>query len=49
MTPLVVILVLTALVLLVADVVTVRHDGLGTLEPPRSHPRDDLGWPGRFV
>ena len=29
----------------------VRHDGYGSLEPPRSHPLDDAfpGWPGRLV
>jgi hypothetical protein len=45
-------LVLLGVVLLVAEVVaTVRHDGYGSLEPPRSHPHDaDLpGWPGRLA
>jgi hypothetical protein len=52
MSLLVLLLVLAAVVLLVVAVAsTVRHDGYGSLEPPRSHPLDDAfpGWPGRLV
>ncbi len=52
MSLLVLLLVLAAVVLLAAALVaTVRHDGYGTLAPPRSHPLDDIvpGWPGRLV
>ena len=45
-------LALAALVGLLATVATtVRNDGYGSLEPPRSHPLDDAfpGWPGRLV
>ena len=42
----VVVLVLSVLVLLVAALaVVVRHDGYGTLPPPRSHPSWDDGAP----
>jgi hypothetical protein len=49
---LLVLVALIGVVLLAAAVVSVvRHDGYGTLEPPRSHPLDDVlpGWPGRLV
>ena len=46
-------LVLLAAVVLIAVAVAlaVRNDGYGNLEPPRSHPLDDVfpGWPGRLV
>jgi hypothetical protein len=43
MTLLAVLFVLLSVVSLVASLVaTVRHDGYGTLEPPHSHPRDDV-------
>ncbi len=51
MSLLVLLLVVTAVVLLSAALAaTVRHDGYGSLEPPRSHLDDVLpGWPGRLV
>jgi hypothetical protein len=52
MSLLLVLLLLVGAVLLAAAVVSaVRHDGYGSLEPPRSHPLDDAfpGWPGRLV
>jgi len=52
MSLLLLVLVLAAVVGLLATVAsTVRHDGYGSHEPPRSHPLDDAfpGWPGRLV
>jgi hypothetical protein len=52
MSLLAVLLVLAAVVLIgVAVALAVRHDGYGSLEPPRSHPLDDVipGWPGRAI
>jgi hypothetical protein len=51
MSLLVLVLLIGVVLIAAAVVAAVRHDGYGTLEPPRSHPLDDVlpGWPGRLV